>query len=59
MTERKPRKDALRNRAAVLEAADTLFARCAGPADITMADIAAAAGVGKGTLFRPSATEPD
>ncbi|MFG2733621.1 TetR/AcrR family transcriptional regulator [Streptomyces harbinensis] len=52
MTERKPRKDAVRNRAAVLEAADTLFARCAGPADITMADIAAAAGVGKGTLFR-------
>ncbi|MFE0688159.1 TetR/AcrR family transcriptional regulator [Streptomyces xiamenensis] len=52
MTERKPRKDAVRNRAAVLEAADALFADCDSPADLTMADIAAAAGVGKGTLFR-------
>lgn len=52
MPERKPRKDAVRNRAAVLAAADTLFARCANPEDVTMADIATAAGVGKGTLFR-------
>lgn len=52
MTERKPRKDAARNRAAVLAAADTLFAGCESPADVTMTDIAAAAGVGKGTLFR-------
>ncbi|WP_030608560.1 TetR/AcrR family transcriptional regulator [Streptomyces sclerotialus] len=52
MPERKPRKDAARNRAAVLAAADTLFTRCASPDDVTMADIAAAAGVGKGTLFR-------
>ncbi|SOE15890.1 transcriptional regulator, TetR family [Streptomyces sp. 2323.1] len=52
MTERKPRKDAARNRAAVLAAADTLFTRCESPADVTMADIATAAGVGKGTLFR-------
>ncbi|MEV5510165.1 TetR family transcriptional regulator [Streptomyces orinoci] len=52
MPERKPRKDATRNRAAVLAAADDLYARCASPEDVTMADVAAAAGVGKGTLFR-------
>ena len=52
MPERKPRKDAARNRAAVLAAADALFARRESPEDVTMADIAAAAGVGKGTLFR-------
>ncbi|MFJ7587671.1 TetR/AcrR family transcriptional regulator [Streptomyces sp. NPDC097617] len=50
--ERKPRKDAVRNRAAVFTAADTLFARCGSPEEVTMADIAAAAGVGKATLFR-------
>ncbi|GAA3165397.1 TetR/AcrR family transcriptional regulator [Streptomyces virens] len=49
---RKPRKDAARNRAALLAAADDLFARCASPEDVTMSDVAAAAGVGKGTLFR-------
>jgi AcrR family transcriptional regulator len=52
MPERKPRKDAARNREAVLAAADALFARRGSPEDVTMADIAAAAGVGKGTLFR-------
>ncbi|MEU9352364.1 helix-turn-helix domain-containing protein [Streptomyces griseoloalbus] len=52
MTERKPRKDAARNRAALLAAADDLFARCESPDDVTMSDVAAAAGVGKGTLFR-------
>lgn len=52
MTERRPRKDAARNRAAVLAAADALFTECESPEDVTMADIAAAAGVGKGTLFR-------
>ncbi|MFD4354951.1 TetR/AcrR family transcriptional regulator [Nocardia sp. NPDC058519] len=52
MPEHKIRKDAARNRNAVLAAADTLFARGESPDDITMADIAAAAGVGKGTLFR-------
>ncbi|GHG51793.1 TetR/AcrR family transcriptional regulator [Streptomyces griseocarneus] len=52
MPERKPRKDAARNRAAVFAAADTLFAQCQSPEEVTMADIAAAAGVGKGTLFR-------
>ncbi|MFF9766254.1 TetR/AcrR family transcriptional regulator [Streptomyces sp. NPDC053086] len=52
MPERKPRKDATRNREAVLAAADDLFARRESPEDVTMADVAAAAGVGKGTLFR-------
>ncbi|WP_412520540.1 TetR/AcrR family transcriptional regulator [Actinomadura madurae] len=52
MPERKPRKDAARNRKAVLEAADHLFAHCESPEDVTMADIATAAGVGKGTAFR-------
>lgn len=52
MTERRPRKDAARNRAAVLAAADTLFTKCESPEDVTMADIATAVGVGKGTLFR-------
>ncbi|MFI7355478.1 TetR/AcrR family transcriptional regulator [Streptomyces avidinii] len=50
--ERKPRKDAVRNRAAVFAAADTLFAQCRSPEEVTMADIATAAGVGKATLFR-------
>ncbi|WP_371243400.1 TetR/AcrR family transcriptional regulator [Streptomyces pimonensis] len=49
---RRPRKDAARNRAALLAAADDLFARCDSPGDITMSDVAASAGVGKGTLFR-------
>ncbi|MGX1885492.1 TetR/AcrR family transcriptional regulator [Streptomyces sp. NPDC055287] len=52
MPERKPRADATRNRDAVLAAADSLFARCESPESVTMADIAAAAGVGKATLFR-------
>lgn len=52
MPERRARKDAARNREAVLAAADALFARCESPEDITMAGVAAAAGVGKGTLFR-------
>lgn len=50
--ERKPRADATRNREAVLAAADALFAHCDSPEAVTMADIAAAAGVGKATLFR-------
>lgn len=52
MSERKSRKDAVRNREAVLKAADALFACRESPEDVTMADVAAAAGVGKGTLFR-------
>jgi AcrR family transcriptional regulator len=45
------RADAARNRAAVLEAAATLF-RAHGVAAVSMDAVAAAAGVGKGTLFR-------
>jgi AcrR family transcriptional regulator len=46
------RADAARNRQAVLAAASRLFARAADPGAVTMDDIAAEAGVGKGTLFR-------
>lgn len=46
------RTDAARNRDAVLMAADSLFAGSAFPGAVSMDDIAAAAGVGKGTLFR-------
>ncbi|MFJ9928951.1 MULTISPECIES: TetR/AcrR family transcriptional regulator [Streptomyces] len=52
MPEPRSRKDAARNREAVLAAADALFARRESPEDVTMAEVAAAAGVGKGTLFR-------
>jgi AcrR family transcriptional regulator len=45
------RGDAARNRALVLDAARKLVAECGADA-VTMDDIAAAAGVGKGTLFR-------
>ncbi|WKV70124.1 TetR/AcrR family transcriptional regulator [Streptomyces sp. PCS3-D2] len=51
-TERTERADAQRNREAVLAAADTLFATSTSPHGVSMDDIAAAAGVGKGTLFR-------
>ncbi|MFD7260902.1 TetR/AcrR family transcriptional regulator [Streptomyces sp. NPDC059874] len=47
----KERADAARNRAAVLEAAAALFAEH-GVEGVSMDQIAAAAGVGKGTLFR-------
>jgi AcrR family transcriptional regulator len=46
------RIDARRNREAVLVAADALFAAAESPAAVTMDDIARAANVGKGTLFR-------
>ncbi|MEU9378754.1 TetR/AcrR family transcriptional regulator [Streptomyces sp. NPDC048255] len=52
MTQRTERADALRNREAVLAAADALFAASSSPHSVSMDDIAAAAGVGKGTLFR-------
>ncbi|MGW0790146.1 TetR/AcrR family transcriptional regulator [Streptomyces sp. NPDC002911] len=58
MPERKPRKDAARNREAILAAADSLFARRGSPEDVTMAGIAAVAGVGKGTLFRAFGDRP-
>ncbi|SDG58911.1 transcriptional regulator, TetR family [Lentzea fradiae] len=46
-----PRADAARNRALLLDAAAALAARC-GAAAITMESVAAAAGVGKGTVSR-------
>ncbi|WP_030018694.1 TetR/AcrR family transcriptional regulator [Streptomyces monomycini] len=52
MAVRKERVDAARNREAVLAAADALFARSDSPRGVSMDDVAAAAGVGKGTLFR-------
>lgn len=48
---RKERADAARNRAAVLEAASRLFAE-RGVEAVSMDQVATAAGVGKGTLFR-------
>jgi AcrR family transcriptional regulator len=48
---RPERADAAENRRKVLAAAEELFARC-GPENVTMDAVAAAAGVGKGTLFR-------
>jgi AcrR family transcriptional regulator len=46
------RADAARNRQAVLDAAGRLFDDAADPGTVTMDDVARAAGVGKGTLFR-------
>src|SRR3954453_19036509 len=49
--EPRERADAQRNREKVLSAAERLFA-CRGVENVSMDAIAAAAGVGKGTLFR-------
>ncbi|WP_440899167.1 TetR/AcrR family transcriptional regulator, partial [Actinosynnema sp.] len=46
------RADAARNRRAILDAASALFEAATDPLAVTMDDIAASAGVGKGTLFR-------
>ncbi|OLT30602.1 transcriptional regulator [Nocardiopsis sp. CNR-923] len=51
MTGRKERADAARNRAKVLAAAAVLFAD-KDPRTVTMEEIARAAGVGRGTLYR-------
>lgn len=51
MADRSERADAARNRARILEAAERLFAE-RGVGTVTMDEIAAEAGVGKGTLFR-------
>ncbi|TGB14908.1 TetR/AcrR family transcriptional regulator [Streptomyces sp. MZ04] len=49
---RKERADSVRNRAALLAAAARLFRDAADPESVKMADIAQAAGAGKGTVFR-------
>ncbi|MBM7791016.1 TetR/AcrR family transcriptional regulator [Tenggerimyces flavus] len=51
MEDRPERADAARNRRRVLDAASELFAE-RGARNVTMGDIAAAAGVGRGTLYR-------
>jgi AcrR family transcriptional regulator len=55
--ERELRADAKRNRQRLIEAAQTLF-RQRG-LDVSVAEIAAAAGVGRGTLFRNFASKED
>ncbi|MFG2497792.1 TetR/AcrR family transcriptional regulator [Streptomyces sp. NPDC048441] len=49
---RKERADSVRNRAALLAAAARLFKDADDPESVKMADIAQAAGAGKGTVFR-------
>lgn len=46
------RKDAIKNRDAILAAAGRLFEAAEAPAAVSVDDIAEAAGVGKGTIFR-------
>jgi AcrR family transcriptional regulator len=46
------RSDVVRNRAVILEAASALFDEATDATTVTMDDVAAAAGVGKGTVFR-------
>jgi AcrR family transcriptional regulator len=51
------RKDALRNRQRLLEAADAVFSERG--VDVSVGEIAAAAGVGRGTLFRNFASKDE
>ncbi|MFE3560552.1 TetR/AcrR family transcriptional regulator [Streptomyces sp. NPDC059193] len=52
MVQRPVRSDAQRNRQAILAAARVLLTSSSCPQGVSMEDIAVAAGVGKGTLFR-------
>ncbi len=57
MSNRAPRADSVRNRDALLAAAEVEFA--AKGEDVTVADIASRAGLGKGTFFRHFASKDD